>query len=89
MKGTLGTKSYVCTGDFSFKKVHYTVLRQSSLVDPYIEEHKMILLFEFPEKSDAWNTREHMDTFTGWLQKHLMHNLDIDDQLFLLARGPS
>ena len=39
-KGTLGKKSYVCTDDFSFKKAHYVVLQQSSLVDPYIEEHK-------------------------------------------------
>ena len=39
-KGTLGNKSHVCTDDFSFKKVHYAVLQQSSLVDPYIEEHK-------------------------------------------------
>ena len=47
-KGILGKKSYVCTDDFSFKKAHYTVLQQSSLVDPYIEEHKQILLSEFP-----------------------------------------
>ena len=59
------------------------------MVDPYNKEHKKILLSEFPEKSEAWITHEHMDTFVGWLQKHLMHNLDIDDQLFLLARGPS
>ncbi|XP_039809627.1 uncharacterized protein LOC120673017, partial [Panicum virgatum] len=88
-KGTLGKKSYVCTDDFSFKKAHYTVLQQSSLVDPYIEEHKKILLSNFPEKSEAWVTREHMNTFYSWLRKHLMHNMDISEQLFLLARGPS
>ena len=49
-KGTLGKKLYVYTDDFSFKKAHYAVLQQSSLVDPYIEEHKKILLSEFPEK---------------------------------------
>ena len=35
------------------------------------------------------NTREHMNTFCSWLRKHLMHNMDISEQLFLLARGPS
>ena len=69
--------------------MHYAVLQQTSLVDQYIEEHKKILLPEFPEKSEAWITHEHMDTFVGWLQKHLMHNLDISEQLFLLVRGPS
>jgi hypothetical protein len=48
-KGTLGKKAYICTDDFSFKKAHYMVLQQSSLMDPYIEEHKKILCSEFPE----------------------------------------
>ena len=50
-KGTLGKKSHVCTDDDSFKKAHYTVLQQSSLVHPYIEEHTKILTSEFLEKS--------------------------------------
>ena len=41
------------------------------------------------KKSEAWITREHMNTFCSWLRKHLMHNMDISEQLFLLARGPS
>ena len=61
------------------KKAHYTVLQQQSLVDPYIEEHKKILTFEFLKKSEAWITRQHMDTFGGWLRKHLMHNMDRGD----------
>ena len=69
--------------------MHYAVVQQSSLVDPYIEEHKKILLSEFSEKSEAWITREHMNTFGSWLRKHLMHDLDISEQLFLLTRGPS
>jgi hypothetical protein len=52
-KGTLGKKAYVCTDDYSFKKAHYVVLQQSSLVDPYIEEHKKILCSEFLEKCEA------------------------------------
>ena len=62
-KGTLEKKSYVCIDDFSFNKAHYAVLQQSSLVDLYIERHKKILLSEFPEKSEAWITREHMNIF--------------------------
>jgi hypothetical protein len=86
-KGTLGKKLYVCTDDVSFKKAHYAVLQQSSLVDLYIEEHKKILLSKYPEKSEVWITRQHMDTFARWLRKHLMHNMDIGEQLFLLGRG--
>ena len=87
-KGTLGKKSYVCPDD-SLKKAHYMVLQQSSLVDSYIEEHKLILRSEFPKKSEAWLTYRHMDSFVNWLRKHLMHNMDIPEQQTWLARGPS
>ncbi|KAK1693048.1 hypothetical protein QYE76_009745 [Lolium multiflorum] len=30
-----------------------------------------------------------MSTFGGWLQKHLLNNKDIEDQLYLLAQTPS
>ena len=88
-KGTLRKKSHICTDDDSFKKAHYAVLQQSSLVDPYIEEHKKIVTSEFPEKSETWITCQHIDTFGSWLWRHLMHIMDIGEQLFLLSRGPS
>ena len=87
-KGTLGKKLCVCTDDVSFKKLHYAVLQQSSLVDLYIEEHKKIFLSKYPEKSEVWIIGQHLDTFARWLRKHLMHNMDIGEQLFLLGRGP-
>ena len=51
--------------------------------------NKKILLSNFPEKSEAWMTREHMNIFCSWLRKHIMHNMDISKQLFLLSRRPS
>jgi hypothetical protein len=38
-KGTLGKKTYISQGDDSFNKAHYTVLRNSTVVEPYIEKH--------------------------------------------------
>jgi len=38
-KGTLGKKTYIGTGDDYFNKAHYTVLQNSSLVEPYVEVH--------------------------------------------------
>ena len=38
-KGTLGKKTYNGTGDDSFNKVHYTVLQNSSVVEPYVTKH--------------------------------------------------
>jgi hypothetical protein len=38
-KGTLGKKTYISQGDDSFNKAHYTVLRNSTVVELYIEKH--------------------------------------------------
>ena len=75
--------------DNYFNKAHYTVLQNSSLVDPYIETHKELLRSEFPGKSEAWITRQHMKTFSDWLQKECQGDESIDEQLYLLARQPS
>ena len=88
-KGTLGRKTYIGTDDDYFNKAHYTVLQNSSLVDPYIETHKDLLRSEFPGKTEAWITRKHMETFGGWLRKKCQGDESIHEQLYLLAMQPS
>jgi hypothetical protein len=87
-KGTLGWKTYIGMKDDYFNKAHYTVLQNSSLIDPYIETHKDLLRSEFPGKTEAWITRKHMETFGGWLQKNVKV-MSIHEQLYLLAMQPS
>ncbi|WP_284198461.1 hypothetical protein, partial [Chitinimonas prasina] len=72
-----------------FRKAHFTVLQQSSLVAPHIEEHLALVRARNIGKSDAWITRHHIDTFPTWLRQHLMGNESINQQLAFLARGPS
>jgi hypothetical protein len=88
-KGIIGKKTYIGTGDDSFNKAHYIVLSSSSMVEPYIEVHKEFLRSQNPGKNEAWITREHMETFSGWLQKECQRDQNIDEQLYLLARQPS
>ena len=64
-KGTLGKKAFIGKEDDYFRKAHYTVLQNSSLVDPYIETHKELLRSEFLGKSEAWITRQQMETFSN------------------------
>ena len=49
-KGTRGRKSIICGDGHSFTQAHYTVLHNSSLVAPYIVEHKTILRSKYPEQ---------------------------------------
>ena len=69
-QGTLGKKSYICRGGHSFTKAHDTVLHNSILVAPYIEQHKNYLRSQYPEDEIDG---VHFKTFGGWLQKLLMN----------------
>ena len=40
-------------------------------------------------KSETWITKHHNDTFATWLQKEVMVNDEIHEQLAWLARGPA
>ena len=56
---------------------------------PYINVHKNFVRSQNPGQSGNWIIREHMSNFGGWLQKHLINNKTIGDQLYLLAQTPS
>jgi hypothetical protein len=47
-KGTLGKKLMYCMDGISFTQAHYTVLQSSTLVAPYITEHKNIIRSQHP-----------------------------------------
>ncbi|KAK1650622.1 hypothetical protein QYE76_068427, partial [Lolium multiflorum] len=88
-KGTIGRKSTICMDGHSMTEVHHTVLQNSSLVAPYFEKHKNILRSDNPGKPESWIRKAHMETFGGWLRKHLMNDNDVGDQLYMLAKTPS
>ena len=68
-KATLGKKTYISQGDDSFNKAHYTVLENSTVVEPYIEEHMDFVWSENPGRNEAWITCHQMKTFGDWLRK--------------------
>ena len=80
-KGTLGKKVFVCRDGPSFSQAHYTVLQNSSLAAPYIEEHMNILRSENPVEDEFWIKDQHTAKFSGWLQTHLMSNTEVDVEL--------
>ena len=88
-KGTLGRKSVNASDHAILNKAHLTVMQQSALVAPYMEEHKKMVQSRYPSKSETWITNHHNDTFATWLQKELLGNDEIHEQLALLARGPA
>ena len=65
----------------SLTEARYTVLQNSTLVAPYMEEHKNILSSKYPEQSEDWITHEQTRTFAGWLQTRAMHDANIEDDM--------
>jgi hypothetical protein len=88
-KGTLGKGSIICRYGYSWSKAHYTVLQNSTLVDPYVDEHMNSLRSTHPEQSDDSITREHIRTFGSWLESRLRGDNTISDELYSLSRKPS
>ena len=88
-KGTLGRKARLDYDESTWHKAHFTVLQQSSLVAPYMEEHMTFVRSSNHGKSEAWITREHTETFASWLRRRLMGVDTIGAQVAWLARGPS
>jgi hypothetical protein len=78
-KGTLGMKSVYCMDGLS--EAHYTVLRNSTLVEPYMERHKNIVRLKNLGQSDSWITKFHMATFGGWLQTLLINDATVGYEL--------
>ncbi|WVZ80446.1 hypothetical protein U9M48_027919 [Paspalum notatum var. saurae] len=87
-KGTLEKKVMLCSDNVLFDREHFTVLDHSTLMAPYMEDHKIILRSQYSGKSEAWITRRHIENFGVWLRQHLMRNEEIDDHLSWLARRP-
>ena len=88
-KGTLGGDQIICMDGHSLTEAHYTVLQNSALVAPYMDEHKNLLRSKHPERSDDWITREQTRSFAGWLQTRTMHDASIEDDLYSLSQLPS
>ena len=88
-KGILGKKSNMHIPESEIRKANFTVLQNSSLVAPYMDEHMNIVQSENLGKSKAWITRHHINNFVVWLRAKLMGDGTIAEQLQWLARGPS
>ena len=94
-RGTLGRKPDSSHDLDTFKKAHFTVLEQSTVVAPYFEQHLAMLRSQNPKRPEGWILHAHKERFGEWLQKHMMSTMVTEpnplklEQLQRLSRGPS
>jgi hypothetical protein len=58
-------------------------------VPPYSEEYKNIVRQANPGQSESFVLQLHMATFGDWLQRRLMNDNVVEEQLYFLAKLPS
>ena len=82
--GILGEKTLNPNVD-AFRQAHFLVLQHTTEVSPYIDEHKVQLRRQYPDRSEAWLARAHMKGFNIWFRDRIQNS---DDALRSLAGGP-
>ena len=70
-RGTIGERSVHVEVD-AFWKAHFTILRQASVVSPYIKEHKAELRATNSGRSDTWLAKQHRENFGQWLKEKFL-----------------
>jgi hypothetical protein len=73
-----GKKSNMHIPDNEICKANFTVLQNSFLVAPHMDEHITTIRSENPGKCEAWITRHHIYTFAVCLKQKLMGDDTID-----------
>ena len=55
----------------SFRQAHFLVLQHTTEVSPYIDEHKVQLRRQYPDRSEDWLARAHMKGFNIWFRDRI------------------
>jgi len=58
------------------------------VVEPYVLEHKQLLLQQNPERGDAWLAKKHMKEFNSWFKDRVTASNVATDEIKKLASGP-
>jgi hypothetical protein len=69
-KGTIGNKAITLDPDL-FRRAHFHMLQQMSIVSEYMDEHKEMLLRDNLDRNELWLANEHMRKFIGWLREQI------------------
>ncbi|XP_071708293.1 uncharacterized protein [Rutidosis leptorrhynchoides] len=87
-QGTLGRKRDVSNVN-DLRDAHFTVLQHTTCIDPYIQEHQLLLRNKYSQKSSSWLAKEHNRTFSDWLKNEVRSTLpNVEKTVEELGFGP-
>jgi len=85
--GTLGKKT-TNPKQKSYDQVHFLVLEHMEVVEPYVLEHKQLLVQQNPDRDDAWVSKKHMKEFNNWLKERVTGSDILTDDIKKLPADP-
>ena len=68
--GTLGKKS-MNPERKTYDQAHFLVLEHIEVVDPYVLEHKQLLVQQNLGRGDGWIAKKHMKEFSNGFKDHV------------------
>ena len=57
------------------------------VVEPYVLEHKQLIVQRNPGRGDGWVAKKHMKEFNNWFKDHVTTGNVADDDIKKLAAG--
>ena len=57
-------------------------------VEPYVLEHRQLLVQQNPERGDTWVAKKHMKEFNNWFKDCVIASDVSNDDIRKLAAGP-
>jgi len=70
-----------------YDQAHFLVLEHKEVVEPYVLEHKQLLVQQNPERGDAWVAKKRMREFNNWFKDRVTSNVSTDE-IKKLSSGP-
>jgi hypothetical protein len=67
-KGTSGRKVFIDNDYKEVSRAHYSVLHNTKLMEPYIDEHLATIMAERNGRLDDWVMKHHKEHLTSWLK---------------------
>jgi hypothetical protein len=87
----MGWKSFILLDYNTVLEAHHSILHQLLIIEPLIEQHLNELHEQNNGHIEDWVMKEHMRTFTTWLQdQNILDGETMEEQTIKkLASGPS
>ena len=71
-----------------YDKSHFLVLEHMEVVEPYVLEHKQLIVQQNSMRGEGWVAIRHLKEFNNWFKDPMIASNVADEDIKKLAAGP-